>query len=259
VQPAAEEVDQTPPFVRLLAEATEQRRLKAVPSWRTAGGRTLQIGAQYWRLVSADAQRLRLSFDGAGPVSSAAEVLPADGSSEPVPAAASAASSAALHTARPRRLSPDVRLCRQQLGMRPDQREPLALSDGHQCVSISHFEQDPDAPFLSGSRLTAYVAVFPLATGQGEGPLKQVAPVASFSPFGRVRVHSTGSTWLQATEGPCSGWLLSAERREGSYLAAPWSTQALRALGDQIEQARQTRQSQAIGCVTPSPEATAPP
>jgi hypothetical protein len=241
---AADSAEVGPPaFVAQVAQAAGQRPLAAVPTWRTAGGRTLQVGQQYWRLVSADAQRLHLVPTlGADPLVALR--------SEAAAATASAASGPSAQPAgfREQTLFDDHGV-RVQVTYDGDTPTPLPSA---QAGGGPRLATQPEA-----SRLNAFVAVYtgalaaPAGLGQAQKPGSGAFPVASFSPFGSVRVEEGLVRWYLVRGGDCDGWLMSAESGEDRFLAAPWSTAALHRLGHQVDVARRNSEVSQVGCVTP--------
>ena len=236
-------------FLVQMQRSVKAQELAAAESWPSAGGRTLQVGNQYWRLVIPGAQRLRLDVPQIADTL-AAEALPPSGGRLPLRSDVAACNDLAKR-------QPDTWKGAQVLGVEAECVLVFKVPDGlkEAEASAASAASAPQPASQAGSaplpRQTALVAVFSLPEEGVDGGNKTLPPIASFSPFGRVRVDSTEGAWQLVRGGSCDGWLLSRERDEGRYLAAPWSTQALRALGEQIEDARKSSQPTSTGCVTP--------
>lgn len=186
-------------------------RAAVLPTWWVAGGRSVQVGDRWWRLVSARAQRL--------------EPAPLDDDLLPlVPAAAGSACDrlAELYATMP---GFQVRSFEQA---------------GH-CFRVARGwpSLDPDDEALRPARDELRVAIHETPSDEALERAKSSppAPLAGLVPFAQVAAtedSEKGASWFVAVRGPYAGWLLyRGASRSGSprFIGMPWSTCALWRLG----------------------------
>ncbi len=251
-----------------VAVAAGRDLLAAVPSWRVAGGRVLQLGEQvHWRLALPTADRLRLGASAersrVPPELAGHEQAIQQGLSglplappestcwrliEDVAWLSQARTAQGVST----RLHSNGEHCFVMLGRSDSEAVPLGTETAPDEAVAGR--EDPDRAWLSLS-----VSVFgmpPARSGQGR-VLDAPAPIASLADFGRVRAD--WKDWSVGRSGPCQGWLLLKTRSSAAggsnYLAAPWSSAALEQLGQQILTLQPLPQAGAgqgtDGCVLP--------
>lgn len=193
--------------VDALVRAAGQAQVAAVPTWRAIGGRVLDVGGEYWRVVSPQAQRLTLPND----------------------------QLAGLHPLLP---SPVASPCRSlRVGWandpasRPEWRELLAgpqgEAPGRHCFLITRVPLAPGA-----ERLDTMVAIYdrPHRSGPERAQGDEAAPIASLGPFARLRASE--SDFHVGVAGSYAGWL--ALKRADRFIGTPYSSCALWRLGRRL-------------------------
>jgi hypothetical protein len=187
-------------------------RADVAPTWRVPGGRRLEIGNRSWRLVSAQAQRVRLD--------------PADGGRvEPLAHAAEGS---------------NCRAVRSVFAEDPGYRKEVLEHGGH-CFMVRSGWPTAMGEGVAG-REEVLVAVYERPPSASPEQLQRnpPAPVASLLPFARVPVAQSGTEdqrWFVGVGGGHDGWLLMRTPfgdRQG-YIGLPWSTCALWRLGRELQ------------------------
>ncbi len=211
--------------VQLVQKLAGSDRLGVVQSWRTPGGRSLDMAGQTWRLVS----------DAALPLAAPLAPLADDRFSALAPAAAG---------------TPCAQLSR---GWQPERDFRLQMFDnGAHCFAITRGNPGGEAPAPEAlaQREQVLVAVYERPDDQALQRLADnpPAPLASLSQF--ARLDKTDNTWLVGVKGDFAGWL-AVRGKDGAgterLLGAPWSTCALWRLGRQLQPAAAATSGQCEG------------
>ena len=223
--------------VQKVQKAAGSGRLGVVQSWRTPGGRSLNMAGQTWRLVSPAAVQLLADADS-----------DADGDRD------SDAASASFSVLRP--AAAGTACAQLALGWAPERDFRLQMFDnGAHCFAITRGNPGSGAarpvdaapalaaPALVGAREQVLVAVYERPDEQALQRLADnpPAPLASLSQF--ARLDKTDNTWLVGVKGGYAGWLavrgkdLAGTER---LLGVAWSTCALWRLGRQLQPAATT-------------------
>lgn len=203
-----------PAAVMAVHQTAGAERAAVVPTWWATGGRSLNVGGRWWRLVSAQAQRL-----------------------EPPPAADS------LLPLKP--AAPGSR-CEELSGLyatMPGFRIQSFEQAGH-CFRVArgwpHLDPDDEAMRPARDELRVAVHESPSEEALARFRTSPPPPLAGLVPFAQVATAAGSGAegnWFVAVRGPYAGWLLyQTTNRQGAprYIGMPWSTCALWRLGTDL-------------------------
>ena len=210
-------------LVRMEIDATEKVGLnvpevKGVVSWREAGGIGVWVAGQSWRLFTEAAQRI----DAAGAVGDWVQLAPA--------AAGSSCAS----------------LSHELNGSVPPGFASTMYQDGNRCFAIQH--GNPIGPLAAQSDTSpeqqheqVMVAIYeqPRAADLSSPGAPLPTPIASLVAFDDLMPSPLiQGDWVIGNGGELDGWI-ALRRRTGEgheeFIGAPWSTSALRRLGQQVD------------------------
>jgi hypothetical protein len=200
-----------PTAVAIVNQTAGTARAAVAPTWWAEGGRSLQVGDRWWRLVSAQAQRM-----------------------EPAPAADSLVPLAPAAVG-----SPCAELSNLYAAM-PGFRIQTFEQAGH-CFRIARGwpNQRPEDEAARPARDDLRVAVHetPSEDALARARSSPPPPLAGLVPFAQVAAVGGGApegAWLLAVKGPYAGWLVHRMPNrvgESRFIGLPWSTCALWRLG----------------------------
>jgi GH24 family phage-related lysozyme (muramidase)/energy-coupling factor transporter ATP-binding protein EcfA2 len=234
--------------LRAVKAAVGAERASVLPTWRVDGGRVVQVGDKFWRLVSRRAQRVDLVADANGAVPGLVPLAesPSKGACEQVaekPAAAPGFTSEFYeHQETCFRIDKgyyaDGQVGRVGEAGQPERNE----------VNITVFSKPGAATML------------PAASDNPPAPTAKMAPFARLLP---ADVERAEGRWWAGTSGPYAGWLFvrnTDSKGELRYVGTPWSTCALWRLGTDVQEDNRRPAPAAAGAAaTPDPLAAKAP
>ena len=205
-----------PAALAAVLAAVGEQRAAALPTWRLAGGRQMQVGERNWRIVGTQAQRVDLAAD-----SDAVQALK--------PATAG---SRCLDLARSFAAMPGFRFEHFET-----REHCFMIARGWPATGPA---EDPTRPARDEIRVAVHERPSRAVTQRAaENP---PAPLAGLVPYAHVAAEAAsanaGPRWFVGTAGPYAGWLLMKTRdRAGAdrFIGLPWSTCALWRLGRQLQ------------------------
>jgi hypothetical protein len=203
-----------PGAVKAVHQTAGPARAAVAPTWWSAGGRSLNVGGRWWRLVSSQAQRME-------PPPAADSLLPL----LPATPGSRCAELSGLYASMP--------------GFRIQNFEQA----GH-CFRVArgwpHLDPDDDAMRPARDELRVAVHEYPSEDALARFRTSPPPPLAGLVPFAQVATAGAGGSegnWFLAVRGPYAGWLLyQTSSRQGAprYIGMPWSTCALWRLGTDL-------------------------